>query len=324
MLMCNRVVLCAVVLTIGSLVIGAPAVAAENPPPYSSATEAYRQGVKAFKAGDAAIAVPALEYAAKRGVLGAQVRLARAYASGRQVPKDDAKAFSYFEQIADQRADINPSSPVAAYVAEAFVALGQYYLDGIPSMPLPANPSIAADLFRHAASYFGSAEAQYQLARLYLDGNGVEKNVRLAVNWLAIAVKEQHPAAQAKLGEILWRGREVQKRRARGLALIVLAYENAQDGGKDLTWIAKLYREALALSDNSIRKEAEALLPELGSVKTITIMPAKPAEVVAIPAADETLEPAAPVPDATLGAGAAPAPIGLSVGFSSGAGPGGQ
>jgi len=204
------------------------------------------------------------------------------------------------------------------------VALGQYYLDGIPSMPLPANPSIAADLFRHAASYFGSAEAQYQLARLYLDGNGVEKNVRLAVNWLAIAVKEQHPAAQAKLGEILWRGREVQKRRARGLALIVLAYENAQDGGKDLTWIAKLYREALALSDNSIRKEAEALLPELGSVKTITIMPAKPAEVVAIPAADETLEPAAPVPDATLGAGAAPAPIGLSVGFSSGAGPGGQ
>jgi len=322
MLMCNRVVLCAAVLTIGSLAIGSLAVAAEDTAPYSSATEAYRQGVKAFKARQAAIAVPALEYAAQRGVLGAQVRLARAYASGRQLPKDDAKGFSYFEQIADQRADISPSSPVAGYVAEAFVALGKYYVDGIPSLPLPANPSIAADLFRHAASYFGSAEAQYQLACLYLNGIGVDKNVRLAVNWLAIAAKKQHAASQAKLGEILWRGREVQKRRARGLALIVLAYENAQDGGRDLTWIAKLYREALAGSDNSIRKDAEALLPELGGVKTITIMPVKPAEVVVLPAAEETLEPASPSAEARLGAGAAPAPIGLSVGFSGGSGPG--
>ena len=93
------------------------------------------------------------------------------------VPKDDAKAFSYFEQIADQHADISPSSPIAKYAAEAFVALGHYYLDGIPAMPLPPNPSYAADLFRHAASYFGNAEAQYRLARLYMNGDGVEKDV---------------------------------------------------------------------------------------------------------------------------------------------------
>ena len=138
MLMCNRVVsgACAALLTLGS-----PALAVEDGPPYPSATEAYRQGVKAFKAGHPAVAVPALEYAAKRGVLGAQVRLARAYASGGTLPKDDAKAFFYFEQIADQRADISPSSPVADYAAEAFVALGGYYLEGIPSMPLPANAS---------------------------------------------------------------------------------------------------------------------------------------------------------------------------------------
>ncbi|ODR97012.1 hypothetical protein AUC69_12845 [Methyloceanibacter superfactus] len=66
-------------------------VGADEPPPYASATEAYRQGASAMKSGELASAVPALEYAAKRGVLGAQLKLARLYASGRDVPKDDAK-----------------------------------------------------------------------------------------------------------------------------------------------------------------------------------------------------------------------------------------
>ena len=210
MQMCNRLALgaLAALLTMG-LAMGPVAVGADDPPPYPSATEAYRQGVKALKAGRPATAVPALEYAAQRGVLGAQVKLARAYASGRDVPKDDAKAFAYFEQIADSQADISPSSPIAKYAAEAFVALGQYYFDGIPTKPLAANPPYAAGLFRHAASYFGDAEAQYRLARLYMNGTGVEKNVGLAVNWLAIAAKKQHAASQATLGEILWRGQEV-------------------------------------------------------------------------------------------------------------------
>jgi len=306
MRMCNRTLgALAALVTMGSI-----AVAADDPPPYPSATEAYRQGVKALKAGRAVTAVPALEYAAKRGVLGAQVKLARTYASGRDVPKDDAKAFSYFEQIADQQADISPTSPVAKYAAEAFVALGQYYLDGIPSMPLAANPSYAADLFRHAASYFGNAEAQYRLARLYMNGTGVEKNVGLAVNWLAIAAKKQHAASQATLGEILWRGQDVPEKRARGLALIILAHENALVDGKEPQWIGALYKEAFSTSDQPTRKGARALLSELGGVK------ATPAEILAFPAAEDVEEPVTAPSDAALDTSArAPAPIGLSVGF---------
>ena len=45
--------------------------AADQPPPYPSATEAYRQGASFMKSGEMASAVPALEYAATRGVLGA-------------------------------------------------------------------------------------------------------------------------------------------------------------------------------------------------------------------------------------------------------------
>lgn len=322
MLMCNRLALgaFAALLTMVSVAVGA-----DDPPPYASATEAYRQGVKALKSGRPATALPALEYAALRGVLGAQVKLARAYASGREVPKDDAKAFSYFQQIADQQADISPSSPIAKYAAEAFVALGQYYVDGIPAMPLAPNPSYAVDLFRHAASYFGDAEAQYRLARLYMNGDGVEKNVGLAVNWLATAAKKQHAASQATLGEILWRGQEVRQRRARGLALIMLAHANAAANGKEPEWIGELYQEAFGKSDKSTRKDAQALLPELGGVKAAAVAPAakaKPAEILVMPASDGAQEPVAPTASAASDAAPSsqkgappPASIGLSVGF---------
>jgi uncharacterized protein len=312
------------------LMLGPVAVGADDPPPYASATDAYRQGVSTIKSGKVSAALPALEYAAKHGVLGAELKLAHLYASGRDdVAEDDAKAFTYYRAIADQYADISPSSPVAKYVGEAFVALGRYHLDGIASMPLPANSAYAADLFRHAASYFGNADAQYDLALLYLKGEGVEKDVGLAVNWLAMAAKKQHVAAQATLGEMLWRGTEMRQREARGLALITLAHENAKASGKEPKWISDLYAEAFAKSDAAIRKEAVAILPELGGTQVAATAPAvaaKPANPIVVPAvgaaakavapAAAAAQPAAAVPLAKPGAPPA-APIGLSVGFGS-------
>ncbi len=311
------------------LMLGPVAVGADDPPPYASATDAYRQGVSQIKAGKVAAALPALEYAAKHGVLGAEIKLAHIYAAGRDdVPEDDTKAYTYYRAIADQYADISPSSPIAPFVGEAFVALGEYHLDGIAAMPLPANPAYAADLFRHAASYFGNADAQYDLALLYLKGEGVEKDVGLAVNWLAMAAKKQHVAAQATLGEVLWRGTEVRQREARGLALITLAHENAKAHGKEPKWIADLYAEAFAKSDAATREEASALLPELGGGATAgatTAVAAKPANPIVLPAvgsADKSVAPAAAA--AAKPADAVPlvkpgtppaAPIGLSVGF---------
>jgi uncharacterized protein len=302
------------------MMLGPVAVGADDVPPYASATEAYREGVTALKGGRMVVALPALEYAAKRGVLGAQLKLARLYAAGRDVPEDDAKAFSYFQDIADQYADISPSSPIAKYVGESLVALGQYYATGIPAIPLPANPRYAADIYRHAASYFGDAEAQYQLGRLYLSGEGVEKNPSLAVNWLATAAKKQHAAAQATLGELLWKGDEVRQRQARGLAFLTLAHENSKAEGDEPKWIADLYQDVFAKSDNATRKEAELLLPELGPTKTPAAINAGPDEhivieapqgALALPSAAQPAEgPATPRPSAPP-----PPPIGLSVGF---------
>jgi TPR repeat protein len=313
------------------LILGPVAVGADDPPPYTSATDAYRQGVNTIKAGKVAAALPALDYAAKHGVLGAELKLARIYSTGRDdVAEDDAKAYTYYRAIADQYADINPASPVAKYVGEAFVELGQYHLDGIPAMPLSPNPGYAADLFRHAASYFGNADAQYDLALLYLKGDGVEKDVGLAINWLAMAAKKQHVAAQATLGELLWRGTEVRQRQARGLALITLAHENAKAGGKEPKWIADLYTEAFTKSDAAGRKAAAALLPGLGGTAIAATAPAvstKPMNPIVVPAVGAAA--AKPVEPAATAAAAEPAsaiplgktvtppavPLGLSVGF---------
>lgn len=316
------------------------AAADDDATPFTSATEAYRQGMKAIKSDQPAVALPAFEYAAARGVLGAQLKLARLYAAGDTIAKNDGKAFSYYRQIADQQADIFPRSPIAKYVAEAFVALGQYHLEGIPAVSLSPNPRRAAGLFRHAASYFGDAEAQYRLARLYLSGEGVNQNTALAANWLVAAAKKQHAASQATLGELLWRGEGLRQRPARGLALITLAHANAKANakasGKEPQWIEQLYGEVIRTSDAATRKRAQAMLPQLGGARVVIVEEVVPTQLssesgakLVVPASDAGAKAASPTPAAEPAADSSPpaqesalpsASLGVSLGFSGGEG----
>ena len=56
------------------------------------------------------------------------------YANGDGVTQDDLRAFEYFSRIANAHAEDSPSAPQSAIVANAFVALGRYYLNGIPEL----------------------------------------------------------------------------------------------------------------------------------------------------------------------------------------------
>jgi hypothetical protein len=123
MQMCREGIFAAVAA--GLILIPVAVGSAGDAPPFVSATDAYRAGIAELKSGQTESALSTLEYAAERGVLGAQLKLARIYASGNGVRKDSGKAFYFYRQIANQRADISPLSPVSKYVAEAFVALGK-------------------------------------------------------------------------------------------------------------------------------------------------------------------------------------------------------
>ena len=55
------------------------------------------------------------------------------------VIQDDVRAFEYFSRIANAHAEDSPSAPQATIVANAFVALGRYYLDCISDWKINAD-----------------------------------------------------------------------------------------------------------------------------------------------------------------------------------------
>ena len=204
-------------------------------------------------------AAGALQYAAEQGNPVAQWKLGRMYAKGEGVPHCDLRAFEYFTRIANSHADDYPDAPQAPFVANAFVALGQYYLDGIPNSMVKADPERARQMFSYAASYFGNADAQYRLARLYLDGRaGVERDAKQAARWLGLAAQKGQYQAQAMLGSMLFKGDLVPRQPARGLMWLTLARDSAV--GTDDKWIADLYDAAFKQANDEDRAAALALL----------------------------------------------------------------
>ncbi|MFD0936929.1 tetratricopeptide repeat protein, partial [Methylobacterium trifolii] len=233
---------------------------------YRSARDALRAGVREYNAGDKEGAARALEYAAGQGHALALWKLGRMYAEGDGVPHDDLKAFEFFSRIADSSTDDGPEAQTSAVTASAFTALGAYFLDGIKGTYVRPNPERAYDMFNYAASYFGDPNAQYNLARLYLDGNGVEADARQAARWFNLAAEKGHHSAQALLGDILVNGMGgVPVQRVRGLMWLSLAREGVQ-GSKD-SWIVALYEKNWAGANEDDRTEAQTQMQTVGSIK---------------------------------------------------------
>jgi TPR repeat protein len=167
------------------------------------------------------------------------------YAEGDGVTQDDYKAFEYFRRIANSHADDNPNTPQARFVANAFVALGHYYLDGIPNTPIKRDPVRAREMFGYAASYFRDPDAQYYLARLYLDGVGAPHDPRTAARWFVLSAQKGQCRAQAMLGAMLFSGDHVPRQAARGLMWLTLAKDSVKDRSvDDQAWINRLYDSA--------------------------------------------------------------------------------
>jgi TPR repeat protein len=236
-------------------------VAASAPlPMFKDPQAALRVGLESYHAGNTKKSVEALRYAADSGESLALWKLGRMYADGDGVTRDDAKAYSYFAKLVEHFSEDEPEPRERMMAAAAFVAVGLYYLEGIASAKIEPDASRAFDLFRYAATYFGNADAQYNLARMYLEGNGVAKNVRQGVNWLDLAVRKGHAPAQALLGHLMFNGEAGgPPQRARGLMYLTLAREAAGDRASD-QWIVELHSRALARASDADRKAAVDML----------------------------------------------------------------
>jgi TPR repeat protein len=182
------------------------------------------------------------------------------YAKGEGVRRDELKAYEYFRRVANLHADDAPGSPQAPYVASAFVELGRFFLSGIPNTAVVKDPGRAREMFEYAASWFGDANAQYELACLYLEGVGTERDPLTAARWLGLASQKQYYRAQALLGRMLFKGEGVPRQAARGLMWLTLAREaaaTAEDG-----WIVDTYDSAFKVATEDERSMALTYLQQ--------------------------------------------------------------
>jgi uncharacterized protein len=253
-------------LMVGAAPLAAPALAFDGAPANQDSAIPVISGQpgtaaalkKAVPASTTDSSLTALQYAAEGGHPVAQWKLGRMYADGDGVAQDDLRAFEYFSRIANAHAEDNPSAPQAPIVANAFVALGRYYLNGIPNSKIKSDPDRAREMFSYAASYFGNADAQYDLARLYLRSAGSTRDdFRYGARWLGLAAQKGQHQAQALLGQMLFNGDQLPRQAARGLMWLTLASDSANP---DETWIKESYNKAIAKASENDRAMALQML----------------------------------------------------------------
>ena len=255
-------------LALGTIIIGsAPAVAWDgsgaNAPKkipsknFASARQALRVGVDDLKAGKIESSVAALTYAAVNGQVIARWKLGELYAVGDGVPRDDLKAYQYFNQIVEDYDEDQPDQQDISAISDAFVAVGVYCLNGIPTSNVRPDPRRAHELFQYAATTFDNPNAQYNLAHMYMIGTGgVAKDHIAAIRWLALAANEGHRPSQALLGHMLFVGDGVPDERAHGLMWLELA--QARDGASNPSnqWIQELYQRDFQAAGDDDRQAA--------------------------------------------------------------------
>ena len=170
--------------------------------------------------------------------------MARRLALGEGVKKDEAQAALYFQSVVNQLGEIGAHDKNAPFAATAYRFLAQFYRRGVPEANIPANPAYAFDLLHHAASYFGDPTAQFELAKLLIDGNGIAKNPHVGAQWLLRASRKGYAPAQALLGEMLWRGNGLRRVPGEGLGLLAIARRNASPADKP--WVSRMFETARA------------------------------------------------------------------------------
>jgi len=136
--------------------------------------------------------------AAENGIQQAQFQLAEIYAKKQGNVK---QAIQWYRLAADQ------NYPAAYY------ELGEIYKKGAKN--LAADVQISTRMYQIAASEFdvyaqkGDPEFQYALAGMYQHAKGVNKNMRLAVKWMAKSAHQGNVLAQLGLGRLYAKGVDV-------------------------------------------------------------------------------------------------------------------
>lgn len=199
--------------------------------------DAYEDGLMAYAVGNFAKAGEAFTQAADEGNLGAEHMLMRLFSENKLYANDLAQETLKWTRKAAEKglmqaqyalADIyaekqgNAKAAIEWYRkaaeqghAEAYYKLGAIFEHGAKDVASDAQES--ARLYQVAASEMdvfaqkGSADAQYVLAGMYRQGQGVKKDMVMALRWWEKAALQGHVLAQLSLGRLYAEGDDVQR-----------------------------------------------------------------------------------------------------------------
>ena len=126
---------------------------------------------------------------------------------------------------------------------------GLAYLTGMNGRE--KNLSNAADFFMKAANQ-GHLNAQYNLACLLLDGQGVVKNANEAVQWFRKAAKRGHLPSQLNLGALYYNGIDVERDFSEAAKWYKKAAESGagKEQGEAQFWYGKLLVKGFGVTKN--------------------------------------------------------------------------
>ena len=152
--------------------------------------------------------------------------------------------------------------PAAKLIAEAFRSWAMCYVRGARAPGWEQNVSRAAVLFYQAGVMLDDPESLYELAKMYLTGQGIAQNPRLAVHYFFSAARKRYAPAQAMLGSLMYEGKVLKRQSVNGLALMMLALDGAKSEEKP--WIDRVYQDALLTASRDEEGQAQRL-PRNGS-----------------------------------------------------------
>ncbi|MFV0368271.1 MAG: tetratricopeptide repeat protein [Hyphomicrobiaceae bacterium] len=251
-------------LTVAALLAAAPVSAGAATTQFRSPEDALKQGIGAYAGGYYEMAIPALEVAAAKNLFLARFYLARIYADNQSAHTDHAKAYFLYQQLANDYADVDPDDDRRApFVAKALTALAGYVRRGLPELGLKPNAKRAGEYLHHAAIFFNDEDAQFELAKLQLHGEGVPSDVASGKHWLSILSQNGHAGAQAFLADLYWRGKFMGQDQVRALALISVAVKNAP--GTERVWIEDIYQNIYCGASQGVRKQVGGMVAQWDS-----------------------------------------------------------
>ena len=178
--------------------------------PDPQAQAAYDRGLAAHRAGDLPGAVAEWEEAAKQGHVSAAWILGNLYDKGAGVPQSDAKAYEYYLKA-------TRGGPTAAAVR-----LGEIYLKDNEAIGLKRNYAGALKAFE-AGALAARGDAQYYLGIMHRRGWGTPVDRTESLRWLILSSKKRYAPALSELGRIYMEGDGVERNRIDGWSYLMLA-----------------------------------------------------------------------------------------------------